>query len=265
MAPRPRAATRRIDRGRSHEYVLDGVKADGVTTLINGGIPKPALTGWAAREVAELVCQRREILQEMTDDEIVDFLKGAPFRTRDRAANRGTEVHALAAKLARGEKVEVPEELIGHVDAYLDWRRRWDPQDELVERTIVNRRYRFAGTFDLWCRLPGLGACLIDLKTNRSGPFGEVAVQLAAYAHGEAYLDSDGVERPMPAIEWFGVLWLTGDSWELVPFDVTEREFRTFLYAAETARWVQQRAQAVRGYPLAPPSPQLTIVEGASA
>ena len=33
---------RRVDRGRNHEYFLDGTKCDGVTTLLNGGVPKPA-------------------------------------------------------------------------------------------------------------------------------------------------------------------------------------------------------------------------------
>ena len=268
------AATRRVNQGRGHRYVLDGTRCDGVTTAINTALAKPALTGWAARMVAELVAARRSILSEMSDEEIVDFLAGAPFRERDEAANRGTEVHRLAAELAQGREIEVPDLLVGRVDAYLDWFRRWEPTEIVVERTVVNRQYRFMGTFDLICRLEGLGTTLIDLKTNRSGPFGEVALQLAAYGHGETMFAEDyassAAEVPMPEIESYAVLWITPDSWELYPYDVGVREFRTFLYLLETARWVWERvgserkepSRAVRGEALARPMvPRLEVVK----
>ena len=253
-----RPATRRINRGRSHEYVLDGVKCDGVTTLINGGVPKPALTQWAARAAAELVVQRRSILTELSDDEVIDLIKGAPFRDRDRAANRGTAVHGLAAKLGAGEDVEVPPELVGHVDAYIDWLHRWQPEDVLVERVVINRRYRYMGTLDVICRLPGMGRTLLDIKTNRSGPYGEAALQLVAYGRAETMLvegrtPQDVTEGPMPAIDSYGVLWLTTDSWEFYPYDCGEREWRAFLYAAEVCRWVRERADVVKGTVLARP------------
>jgi len=262
VTPRPRSATRRIDRGRNHEYVLDGVKCDGVTTLLNAGIPKPALVGWAARSVAEFVAGHRHVLTELTDDELVDLAKGVPYRDRDQAANRGTEVHRLAAELAVGRDVEVPGELVGHVDADLDFVKRWQPEIELVEATVINRRHRYMGTLDLVCHLPGLGRTLVDLKTNRTGPFGEVALQLVAYGRAETYLEENGgdlIERPMPAIDSYAVLWLTGDSWELYRYDVGEREWRTFLFVAEVARWLDQRAKVVRGEPLARPPAALTV------
>jgi len=105
MPRRPAEATRRVNQGRGHRYVLDGVKCDGVTTVIGAALAKPALVGWAARTVAELVAQRRSILTEMSDAELVDFLAGAPYRERDESANRGTEVHRLAAELAQGRDV----------------------------------------------------------------------------------------------------------------------------------------------------------------
>jgi len=257
-----RPTTRRINRGRNHEYVLDGVKCDGVTTLLNTGMPKPALVGWAARSVAEFVAGHRQVLTELSDDELVDLAKGVPYRDRDQAANRGTEVHRLAAELASGRDVEVPGELVGHVDAYLDFVKRWQPEIELVEATVINRRHRYMGTLDLVCSIPwgDRGSrTLIDLKTNRTGPFGEVALQLVAYGRAEAYLDEHGLEVPMPAIDSYCVLWLTGDSWELYRYDIGEREWKTFLFVAETARWIKQRAEVVRGEPLARPPAALTV------
>lgn len=234
-------STRRINRGKSHSYRLDGASVDGVTTVIGNGLPKPALTGWAAREVATFAADHLEILRNLQRDEAIDLLKGAPWRDRDRAANRGTEVHRLADRLARGEDVTVPDELVGHVDSYLKWWEEYQPQDVLIERSCFNRTWRYAGTFDEWARL-SWGRTLIDIKTNRSGPFGETALQLAAYGHAEVYLDEDGIEHAMPPIDHYAVLWLRADGYDFYPYDVGEREWRVFTYVQATARWIAERS-----------------------
>ena len=45
-------AALRVTRKRGHSYLLDGEKAQGVTTVIREGVPKPKLIDWAAREAA---------------------------------------------------------------------------------------------------------------------------------------------------------------------------------------------------------------------
>lgn len=247
-------SARRINRGRGHSYTLDGRPVLGVTTILNKAMPKPALVGWAAREVAEFVCSRRDILTQLSDEELVDLCKGAPFRERDKAANRGTEVHRLAEKLAKGIEVDVPEELVGHVDSYIAFLEEFAPSDALLERPVFNRHYRYAGTLDLLCKITGakLGLpvdsarCLLDVKTNRSGPFGETALQMSAYGHAEVFVDPDGQEQPMPEIDWYGVVWVRADGYDVYPYDVTEREWKQFLFCAQTAWWVDQRMDHVR-------------------
>ena len=55
------APFRRIDSGRGHRYVdAYGIKVPGVTTLLSGGLPKPALTNWAARTAAEFAVDNWE-------------------------------------------------------------------------------------------------------------------------------------------------------------------------------------------------------------
>ena len=245
---------RRINRGRGHSYTLDGKPVLGVTTILNKAMPKPALVPWAAREVAEFVCSRREILTQLTDEELVDLCKGAPFRERDKAANRGTEVHRLAEQLARGDDVDVPEELVGHVDSYLAFLEEFEPSEALLERPVFNRHYRYAGTLDLLCLIAGdkvgvdkeFARSLLDIKTNRSGPFGEVALQMAAYGHAEVYVDHQGAEHPMPEIDFYGAIWIRADGFDVYPYDVTEREWKQFLFSAQTAWWVDQRMEHVR-------------------
>lgn len=157
------APTRRINRGRGHTYLLDGQKADGVTWIISNGIPKPALTNWAARTVAETAVQQRDMWDSLSEGAAIEWLKQSPYSDRDKAANRGTQVHNLAEKLALGEEVDVPEPLTGHVDAYLQFRDDWQPTDELLELTVINRRHRYMGTLDLICEMAG-ERWLLDIK-----------------------------------------------------------------------------------------------------
>ena len=52
---------------KAHRYWLDGKHIPGVTTLIKGGIPAPALTYWAARTVAEWVADHDAPLPSCKD------------------------------------------------------------------------------------------------------------------------------------------------------------------------------------------------------
>lgn len=271
MSPRQlRPQTRRVDRGRNHEYFLDGTKCDGVTSLLGGGVPKPALTAWAARAVAEFVASRRGILTQLGDEELIDLCKGVPFRDRDKAANRGTEVHALAARLGAGEQnITVPEELLGPVDAYIAWEAAWQPTNVRTELTVINRRYRYMGTADWLGDLPDLGRTLLDVKTGRSGIFAETGLQVIMYGSAESILNDDGSEEPMPKVETYAALWLGPDDYQFYVLHVDETDFRHALYAAQTARWVKERAgdrasRPVVSAPLVPPSTRasLSVVNG---
>ena len=252
--------TARINRGRGHSYLLDGQPVIGVTTAISKGAPKPTLPGWAAREVAGFALDNLNTITTLDRDASFDLLTGAPWRERDKAARRGTEVHTLAERLGNGEEVEVPDELAGHVDAYLEWLERWNPAVNLAEAVVINRRWRYMGTLDLVANIDGLGKCLIDLKTTRSGVFPETAFQLAAYRHAETWLHG-GVERPMPQVDWTGVLWVRADGADLVPVAAGPDEFRQFLYVKQTAEWFTDRADRVIGPTVPPPTPpQLEVV-----
>lgn len=282
MSPARKPATRRVNRGRGHSYLLDGEAADGVTTIIGDGMPKPALVGWAAGTVGEFVADRLQLVDGhyLADDvvaelrrigverdrpippeglprvKIADGFKGLPYYDRDKAGNRGTEVHRIAQRLAEGEEVQVPDELVGHVDAYLRFREEWGPYDEIVEFVGANRTHRYMGTGDLICRLraaPELGLCEIDLKTNRSGPFGEVGLQLAAYRYFEAIVDEDGNEAVMPEIDSTLCLWVRADGYDLYPFEAGPAEFRTFLYVQQVARFAKVRSREVKGEALQAP------------
>ena len=127
---------------KAHRYKMRtpaGVLAQvpGVTTLIGGGIPKPALNPWYARMVAEFVDQNPLEVQRLRDlpavqhqgrerSALVDALCKVPTGKRDSAAERGTAIHALAEKVVAGDEVAVPVEHDGEVTGYAEFLDAWE-------------------------------------------------------------------------------------------------------------------------------------------
>lgn len=245
----------RIESGRGHWYKVDGQKVDGVTTLIGDGLPKPALTRWAAKSVAEHVADNLEAVLGMRDmgrDAIVAALKEAPWTKARAGAAKGTEVHKLAEKLIRGEEVEVPDHLAGYVESCVAFLDDWKVQPIIVERPVAHRRWRYAGT----CDFVGIvhrplnkpeylrHTAIVDWKTAASGVWPETAYQLSAYRYADAYLDEDGAEQPMADLNIGAgyAVWLRADGYDVLPVECGERVFKDFLHIA----WVARAAKANR-------------------
>lgn len=204
-----RAGLRRIETARGHRYTLDGKTVPGVTTLLSNGLPKPALTRWAAKTAAEYVADNLEVLNALPDREsIVATVKQSPWSQRDRAAVRGTDVHALAEKLLHGQEVEVPADLTGYVEGCARFLDEWQPEPILTERPVASRKWWYAGTFDAILRLPDGETLLVDWKTSK-GVYGETACQLAAYRNAEFYLTEDDAEAPLPEVDGLAVVHVT--------------------------------------------------------
>lgn len=251
MSSRGPNPTRRVERGKYHDYYLDGEKlvGRGVTTIIGAGYPKKALQYWAARQVAMAAVQQRDLWEPLAadnEDSAIDWLREAPTRSVTTAAKRGTDVHRLAEALHLEEEVDVPEHLRGHVDQYLDWWETWWPRETIVEGVVLNRTQRYMGTFDLVATFDGWNPdgssarVLVDLKTSAGGVYPDVCLQLAAYRYAEAYLEdpTGGTEVPMPAVDACAVLHVTEDQWSFVVIDAGPREYRAFQYVDETARMI---------------------------
>ncbi|HEY7037171.1 MAG TPA: hypothetical protein VH482_37970 [Thermomicrobiales bacterium] len=248
------SATRRLERGRGHSYELDGRPVDGVTSILSNGVPKPALINWAANETAAYAVNHWDELGQREVAERLRTLERARFIGRDSAAVRGTEIHRLAHRLAAGELVDVPDPLIGHVDAYLTFVEEWQPEEIVVEAVVGNRAWNYMGTLDLLARLGDGRLWLLDWKTGTSGVWPEAALQLAAYRYAEFFLDVDGREQPLPEVEEAGCVWLRADGYDVVPVDTSPETFRTFLYAAQVARFVKSPRTVFVWPALSPPT-----------
>lgn len=251
----------RRNYGKGHSYFVDGVKFDGVTTIIGQGVPKPALVYWSAKTVAEYVADNLDQVAGMRDmgrNSIVAALKEVPWTARDTAAAKGTDVHALAEKLVHGEEVDVPEHLAGYVDSCVAFLDQYKVKPLAVEATVAHRRWRYAGTTDLFTEmtLPGgeTVRCVADYKTSASGIFPETALQLAAYRYAEVYVGPDGEEIPVADLgldSAYGI-WIRSDGFDVIPLVADEATFKTFTHIAYVARqlkdsksWVGDALQGV--------------------
>lgn len=252
MTAPPRFARRNY--GRGHGYTLDGAKIPGVTTILGDGLAKPALVNWAANTVAGYALDHWAELGEMKPSERLKILQKAHYADRDAAGKRGTEVHRLGDKLTRGEKVDVPEELAGHVDSYVRFLDDFQVEAFLVEAPVVNYRRNYAGTMDLGAWFPTLGQRLAcDVKTARSGVFPDNALQIAGYRFCDQYMTPDGELHDMPEFDGAAVIHVRADGYSLVPVQAGPEEHLFFLYCQQLWRWANEHSKTIVGEEIAPP------------
>lgn len=239
---------------KAHRYWLDGRPVPGVTTLLGGGLPKPAIPYWAAKSVAEYVIRNPEAVEQlriMGEGPAIAALKQVPWQKRDDAAVRGTDVHALAEQVIHGKEVAVPEHLSDHVEGYVRWLDEFDVTPVLTERPVASRKWWYAGTFDGIVRIgrgPWAGRCVgLDLKTS-SNVYGETALQVAGYMRAEFYLSADGQEEEIPEVDCTAVVHVTDAGSLMHPLahdrDQIDEHFKTFTHIA----YVAKRADAIKGY-----------------
>lgn len=224
---------------KSHYYKIDGKRAVGVTTALNG-IPKQALVPWAARRVAEFAVDNYDLFGRMLNaagrGPTVKFLTDIPPQERDDAADRGTEVHWLIDPYIKGEPVEVPDDVLPYVRGYAQYVNDFDPRPIHTELVVASYQHSYMGTLDSLEEIPGYGGvCLVDWKTSR-GIYGSHALQVAGYRYADVFLDANGIEQPMPHVDKTYILHIKPDDYDLVPVQADETAFAKFLVALENYR-----------------------------
>ena len=232
---------RRKDTAKGHYYVdAEQRRVPGVTTIQDGGLPKKALINWAGNTTAAYAIDHWDELAALSPAARLKRLQGCRYEEKDAAAKRGTEVHYYAERLVQGKAVKVPEELVGHVESYVRFLDEWQVQPVLVEFSVASPKYGYAGSGDLIADLaaPDDGEAarwLLDIKTTRSGIFGETALQLAAYRYAEHLVDTTGVVGPLPEVQRTGAVWVRADGYSLHPVAAGPDEHRAFLYVQQVA------------------------------
>jgi hypothetical protein len=247
---RMRDSVRRYRNPNRHDngYVYRSV------TNVTGALPKPALIAWAAKLTAETAVEQQQAWSNMPAMEAVEWLKKAPYRNRDRAAARGTTIHAVIDNMLQGRSYEVESLVEPWVAAAMKFVQEARPRAERTETSVYDERTLCAGTFDFLGRLdsaPELGRVLIDWKTGK-GIYEDMAVQLVGgYLLGSEYiLDDDAHEIEWREPDTALLVHFTQDGYTIrqVPKDRQLR--RAFLGALEIRKWEDEGQQISEPYQL---------------
>jgi len=172
------------NKRRGGFYWVDKTPYVSVTNVL-GIIDKPQLRYWYGKQVY-LAMVKDPTLGEKE-------ALSAPYTTSRKAMDRGTTVHSIIeAHKHTGEVIEsIPLEFRGFAKGYYDWFNTIKPEIVQNEKTVVSRKYKYAGTLDILMRLNGK-LYVLDIKTSKDGAvYDEVELQTSAYINA---LREEGLE-----------------------------------------------------------------------
>ena len=166
-------------------YTIDGKLYRRVTSMLGGGIPKPALVGWGIKATSEWAWEHRDVWSKLNKTDAIKALKASPYSQRDDAAARGTAVHLTLQSLIGNTPMpqDLTEDEQACADAAADFLALRDSKHLGTEITVFNDSLGrgYAGTLDLWEIDRDGQTWILDYKTSKSGVFPDMAIQQVAY------------------------------------------------------------------------------------
>jgi hypothetical protein len=249
-----------------------------VTSILDNGVPKPALIFWAGNIVAECAMENlptlvRSSRNSVQAQEAYDWLRRAHTRKKDERGDIGGAVHEIIEahvldKPISQELLDDPE-MRPYLDHFLTFIREYEVTFLASEMVVGNYQHGYAGKLDYILQSPhihGGRPCMGDTKTGGErdvrlsdgtlkGVYPEAALQLSAYRHAEVCWLRDGTQMPMPETHDEGiVLHLRPQGFRVYPVKCGADVFDKFLHAAHTDRWATEIAPTVVGAALPVPA-----------
>ena len=232
-------------------YTIDGKLYRRVTSMLGGGIPKPALVGWGIKAVAEFALSHKDQWEDLPKADALKLLKGSPYSQRDDAAARGTAVHETLEALLSDKPMpeNLTEDEQACADAAADFLAQRDSTHLATELTVFNDTIGYAGTLDLWEIDKEGVSWILDYKTSKSGVFPDMAVQQVAYQRAEWALVQarslgygDSVAKVIPwspeFAERLGIVHVTPKGATLHPIKSPDSLVPILGSAATISRWL---------------------------
>lgn len=239
-----------VKRNR-YGYTIDGDFYRRVTTY-TGGLPKPWLSGWAAKAVAEFAVEHRDQWTDLPKTDAKKLLKGSPWSKRDDAADRGTAVHKAIEAYLRDEPLpdglnEEEFDCAVQAETFLE---RSVAKTLAAELTVFNRTHVYAGTLDLWCVDHDGARWVLDWKTSSSDsvPYTDWTIQQAAYRNaeyavvnkaeiGDEEWEGETIEWGPERAEKIGIVHVGPEEATLHPIHYTNRLWTVFRAAKHVKAW----------------------------
>ena len=231
-------------------YTIDGKLYRRVTSMLGGGIPKPALVGWGIKATSEYAWEHREVWSKLNKTDAIKLLKGSPYSQRDDAAARGTAVHKTLEALIGNTPMpqDLTEDEQACADAAADFLAQRDSMHLGTEITVFNDSIGYAGTLDLWEINEGT-TWILDYKTSKSGVFPDMAIQQVAYQRAEFALVNarsiPGGKSVAKVIPWsvecaerLGIVHVTPEGATLHPIKNPDSLVPILESAARISQWL---------------------------
>jgi hypothetical protein len=234
-------------------YTIDGKLYRRVTSMLGGGIPKPALVGWGIKSVANYAWDNIEAWSKLSKTDAIKLLKGSPYSQRDDAAARGTAVHKTLEALLGSTPMpqDLTEDEQACADAAADFLAQRDSMHLGTEITVFNDSLGrgYAGTLDLWEIDRDGQTWILDYKTSKSGVFADMAIQQVAYQRAEFALVNarsiPGDKSVAKVIPWsvecaerLGIVHVTPEGATLHPIRDPESLVPILESAARISQWL---------------------------
>lgn len=241
-APKLAVTTATGARVYRHPATLEEVPS--VTTVIKGGVPKPALIPWAAKMAAEHAVANWTRLGTMPHLQRITEIKNAHRTYTEERAQVGDLVHSLIECWSTG--IPYPQwddEVDSFATQFIAFMIAKRPEFIENEATLWSRKHGYAGTLDFIARIDS-AVILGDVKTGKR-VYPEVGLQLSALANADFLIRDDGTEEPIPPIDKMAALHVRPRSWKLVEIERVPECFGAFLAAKEVMHWERHVAPHV--------------------
>ncbi len=262
-----------LTRDEKHVYrwndgALDSGPLPSITTVMKAVDKSGPLVGWAQRETAAAAIRNLDKLSEHLAAHRMPsidcalcastpawdgpataataWLKRMPGYERDKSADLGTRVHALAESVSLGHEVELAEDEAPYVAAYRQWMEDEKPVFIALEYMVCSLTHRYAGTGDIVALVRGV-RWRLDTKTGKD-VYPDTGLQLAAADRADfCGIPGDPKKYLVPRAERHGVLHLRADgTYRVVPYRVGDDTFAAFLAARRLWDWLQGPAKTIK-------------------
>lgn len=142
-------------------------------TNILSVIDKPSLRYWYGQQVYLAMVANPSLNEQEA--------LSAPYKTSDKAKNRGTTVHSIVEAYKAGTfdiEDKVMDEYAGYAKAFKSWVSDMKPEILENERTVFSP-LGYAGTLDMLAKVGGV-TTVVDIKTGKD-IYQEANLQVSAY------------------------------------------------------------------------------------
>lgn len=169
-----------------HAYRLNGKLLSGVTTIIDSTSNKSNLIQWAANMAADHIKDRYDDIREDPELllEIIESARKAHVQKKDKASNKGTDIHALVEDwlvrvIEAGGVDDVPHD--PKIIPFVTWATINNVEFLATEQRLYSETHGYAGTCDFVALIDGK-LTIGDLKTFPKMWSADPFIQMGAYS-----------------------------------------------------------------------------------